>query len=77
MEFVTNGTDQFIVVTHLHAYYTYNCSVSAATAIGSGPSGLAVVRTLEKRMAARNETTAVSLLITVLTRVDEYTIKLQ
>ncbi len=47
-DFVKNGSDSSIVVSHLHPYYNYRCSVSAATAIGTGPAAHAVVLTHER-----------------------------
>ena len=46
-ELVRNGSELSIRVDSLHPYYTYGCSVAAATAIGVGPEGHATVRTHE------------------------------
>jgi hypothetical protein len=37
-----NSTDNYLNVTSLHPYYTYECAVAVATVVGPGPFSMAM-----------------------------------
>lgn len=47
MDFEVNGSDSTHLISSLHPYYTYQCSIAAVT-VGAGPPGHTVVITKEE-----------------------------